>query len=586
MCGIIGFVDKNNRLSLQEKKRIGEMMLQKIEYRGRDSSGIYNHRSVTIGHNRLAIIDTSEKAKQPFLNTNNTLVMSYNGEIYNHLELRGLTKKHTYNSTSDAETFISLYEDLKEKIFGLIRGMFAVSFYDIKNKEIVLAVDQFGIKPLYYLDTPDWFVWSSELKVFKLLPNVSFLLNKSKIFEYGIFRTTIGSQTLLKDINRMNPGEFLRYQIKDYSIKKFKYSYTGTVDGEIENLLKLSVSEHILSDVPIGLQLSGGIDSSLISVLATQCLRYLGQKDIHSFSIGLTDPEWNEFIYSREISKLIKTTHHEIVFPQKEFCEMLPIVTYHLDEPISYPNTIPMMLLTKEARKYVKVLLSGEGADEIFGGYLRYNKLIQKELSSDTLVFSNSFCSPEEISRIFILDKNHNISERNILVKNTKKFTLVHKLCFYDLKTFLPSLLLRQDKMGMTSNLENRFPFLDPRLVSSALKLPDEQKLNTTETKIFLKKIARKYLPKNIVYRKKCGFGLPISDWLKDDFGLGKYLNIFRQPVIKRPYLNYNEISKCIQEHLLGKKDNSEVLWVLITLEIWVKIFIEQKNPDNIWGAL
>jgi len=154
MCGIIGFVDKNNRLSLQEKKRIGEMMLQKIEYRGRDSSGIYNHRSVTIGHNRLAIIDTSEKAKQPFLNTNNTLVMSYNGEIYNHLELRGLTKKHTYNSTSDAETFISLYEELKEKIFGLIRGMFAVSFYDIKNKEIVLAVDQFGMKPLYYLDTP------------------------------------------------------------------------------------------------------------------------------------------------------------------------------------------------------------------------------------------------------------------------------------------------------------------------------------------------------------------------------------------------------------------------------------------------
>lgn len=583
MCGIIGFVDKKNSLSQKEKEKIGNKMLQEIEYRGRDNHGIYISGQITIGHNRLAIVDVSKKANQPFFNIKKNLVMSYNGEIFNHLELRKLIDKQIYQSNSDTETFINLYEKINEKTFGLIRGMFAVSFYDLEKDEITLAIDQFGIKPLYYLNTPDWFAWSSELKTFKFLPNTSFSLNKNQLFEYGVFRTIIGKKTLFDGICKMVPGELLKYNIKDDSFSKFLYPCTEIMDDKIEYLLKSSISEHILSDVPIGLQLSGGVDSSLISVLAMQ---YLKQKNVHSFSIGLTDPKWNEFDYSRTVAKQIKTKHHEIKFNQQEFCELLPISTYHLDEPITYPNTIPMMILAEEARKHVKVLLNGEGADEIFGGYLRYNRLIQNKLDSKTLIFSNSFCSPEEISKVFILDKYQNFLERETLIKNIESYSPIQKLCIYDIKTFLPSLLLRQDKMGMASNLENRFPFLDHRLVSNTLKLPDEQKFNDTETKIALKEIAGKYLPSKIILRKKCGFGLPISDWLKDSSGLRKYLNLFIKPINKRSYLNYIYIKQKIREHISGEKDNSELLWILITLEIWVKIFIDGEEPSKIFNSI
>lgn len=583
MCGIIGFIDKKNSLSKPEKEKIATAMLQEIEYRGRDSFGVSIDGLVTIGHRRLAIIDISKKANQPFSNTSRTLIVSYNGEIFNHLELRRLIDKQVYQTTSDTETFLCLYEKLRDQSFGLIRGMFAVSFFDKIKKEIVVAVDRFGIKPLYYINTPDWFAWSSESKTFNFLPGVSFSLNENRLFEYGVFRTISGSGTLLNGVSRLKPGELIRYDIKNKSISTSSYSYAEVRHDTVENLLKSSVSEHILSDVPIGFQLSGGVDSGLISALAT---KYLKQKEVHSFSIGLADQKWNEFDYSRLVAKQIKTEHHEIKFSQQEFCELLPTSTYHLDEPISYPNTVPMMILAREARKYVKVLLSGEGADEIFGGYLRYNKLIREKLSPDALTFSNSFCSPEEISEAFILNGNQDIFERDALIESIKECTSAYKLCLYDLKTFLPSLLLRQDKMGMASNLENRFPFLDPRLVTVALELPDKQKFTVTETKIGLKKIARKYLLENIVNRKKIGFGLPIANWLKDTSGLGKYLNLFKEPTIERRYLNYNLISERIHEHVSGKKDNSELLWILITLEVWARIFIDGVKPNEIWDSL
>lgn len=583
MCGIIGFVDKKNRLSATEKEGIATKILKEIQHRGYDSSGIYSHQSVTLGHNRLAIIDTSKNAEQPFFNETRMMTMSYNGEIFNHLELRVLTEKHIYASRSDTETLMSLYEALGETAFGLIRGMFAVSFYDQTTEEILLAVDQFGIKPLYYIDTPDWFAWSSEIKALKFIPGISFSLDENRLYEYAIFRTTVGSQTMLKGINRLSPGELLRYSIKNDRIGKTKYAATETTGGNIEDMLKLSVSEHILSDVPVGLQLSGGVDSSLISVLATQSLR---QEDVHSFSIGLADRKWNEFEYSRAVSKQIKTIHHEILFTQQQFCETLPVATYQLDEPINYPNTVPLMLLAREARKFVKVLLSGEGADEIFGGYIRYNELIKKGLDLHTLVSSNSFCSPKDVSSVFKIGSAHDLFERNVLAESLSDHTPASKLSSYDMKTFLPSLLLRQDKMGMASNLENRFPFLDTRLVAATNKLPDQEKLSGGKTKIALKEIARKYLSEEIVYRKKCGFGLPISDWLRDSSGLGKYLRLFSRPMITRSYLNYENISIYIQEQLSEAKDHSEILWVLITLEIWVKIFIDHESPQDIWSSL
>lgn len=582
MCGIIGFVDKKKRLTEKECAALSNKMLQEIEYRGRDNSSTYTDESTTLGHNRLAILDRSVRSDQPFLNKDQSIVMCYNGEIFNHINLHASTKDGMCQPPSDTKTFMSLYEEWREDSFKLIRGMFAVSFYNKNTQEITLAIDQFGIKPLYYIDTPDWFAWSSELKVFKSLPNICFTTNEEKLFEHAIFRTTMGSETMLDGVSKLSPGEFLKYNLADHSFKKTTYSHLQEESLPLKQLLEKSVSEHMLSDVPIGLQLSGGLDSSLISAIAVQ---NTNQKNIHSFSIGLAEKEWNEFEYSRKVASQLQTTHHEILFTQEEFCKNFPVATYHLDEPIAYPNTVPLMILAKEAGKHVKVLLSGEGADELFGGYTRYTKLIEGSGSPEDILFSNAFCMPDEVLKLFVIDSKNSLKNRLDLVESGRDRSLAEKISLYDLKTFLPSLLLRQDKMGMASHVENRFPFLDQRIVAYALHLENKEKFTAAETKIALKKVAENYLPNEIIYRKKCGFGLPIASWLKNDSGFGKYLNLLRHLKTKRSYLNYDAIEEYITEHLSGTKDRSEVLWILISLEIWTRIFIDRENPYTLWNS-
>lgn len=580
MCGVIGFVDKKKQLSVSERKALMNKMLDEIIHRGRDASGIYEDNGVVIGHNRLAILDVSEKANQPLSTEDGNLIISYNGEIFNHLEIRESAVR--YLTSSDTETFLHAYETHNKKAFESIRGMFAVSFYEPLSNKITLSVDSFGIKPLYYLNTEDWFAWSSELKSFKHLEGFNLSINKERLFEYGVFRVIAGSETMLKGVCKLMPSEIIEYDTNSDSIICDTYRSASEVNKDnLEELLIQSVSEHILSDVPIGFQLSGGVDSSLISVIAKKVLK---QKKVHSFSIGLDDPKWNEFEYSREVSKLLGTTHHEIIFDQDYFCKNYPLATYHLDEPVAYPNTVPIMLLSKTASNYVKVLLSGEGADELFGGYSRYRKFLSKN-GRESIVYSNSFSTEIDVHQFFEID-NTKIEHRELIVDDVNEKSVMKKLGNYDLRTFLPSLLLRQDKMGMASTVENRFPFLDPRLANFALSLPDSQKVNDSESKIILKNLAGKYLPSNIVFRKKCGFGLPISEWLRDAEGLGRYLKFFTDPKIKRSYLNYQNIGRCIDEHLKRENDNSEIIWILLSLELWVRIFIDDENPEEIWSSL
>lgn len=584
MCGIIGFIDKKDKLTSGEKAVIANKMLTAIEYRGRDTSNFYSDEKIIMGHNRLAIVDVSDKASQPFISSDRKLAITYNGEIFNHLELRNLIKNKNYISGSDTETFLNLYSEYKEKGFQMIRGMFSVVFHDVPNKQVVLANDLYGIKPLYYLDSPDYFAWSSEIKTFEFLPGFNFILNPSRLLEYGLFRTTVGPDTLFSNVKRLMPGEIISFDIRSMSFVSKRYQYLNEqVVNNAEEYLRLSIDEHLFSDVPVGLQLSGGVDSSLISLLATQSTK---QKGIHSFSIGLDDPNWNEFEYSRLVSNQIKSVHHEITFSQKDFCEIFPLATYHLDEPINYPNTIPMMILAREAKKHVTVLLSGEGADEVFGGYDRYKRLYKEDLSDVDLVLSNSFVLESDLRNAFIFNPEANIEDRHKIASQISNYDTRRKLSEYDIKTFLPSLLLRQDKVGMACNLENRFPFLDPRLVMLGLNLSPQDKFDSNNTKILLKKIALKYFPEKLVNRRKCGFGLPITEWLKDSTGFGKYLTMFTEPKNWRSYLNYNHIKALISQHLSGERDNSELLWILISLEVWMRIFIDRENVSDIWKKL
>ncbi len=580
MCGVIGFVDKKKQLSVSERKILMNKMLEEIVHRGRDASGVYENNGVVIGHNRLAILDLSEKANQPLITEDGDLVVSYNGEIFNHLEIRDNTIQ--YNSDSDTETLLRAYAKHNKDTFEFIRGMFAVSFFEPASCKIILSVDRFGIKPLYYLNNDDWFAWSSESKVFKHLNGFSFDVNEESLFEYGVFRVVSGSETLIKNVYKLKPAEIVEYDVAgDLIANSGHHTHTNLVQGDLEELVNHSISEHVLSDVPIGLQLSGGVDSSLICALAKKVLT---QKEVHSFSVGLENSNWNEFKYSREVSNLLGTTHHELVFDQDYFCKNYPIATYFLDEPIVYPNTVPMMLLSNTASRYVKVLLSGEGADELFGGYRRYGNLFLKN-DRESILYSNSFASKIDVLHFFKLNKT-TIDYRESIVDSVSEKSTMEKLGTYDLQTFLPSLLLRQDKMGMASTIENRFPFLDSRLADFATSLSDSQKVSDSESKILLKEIASKYLPPDIVFRKKCGFGLPISDWLRDSNGLGRYIQFFTNPKIERDYFNYPNIKQCVNEHLNHEKDHSEIIWILISLELWTRIFIDGERPENIWSTL
>lgn len=593
MCGIAGFVDKRGKYSPEERRILLEKMLAAIRHRGPDGSGIFLEKWGGMVHARLSILDLSEAAGQPMWNEHKTLVLSFNGEIYNHNDFKKQLGAYTFRTHSDTESLLYGYEEWGRACLLRLKGMFSFSIFDKTREEIFLAVDRFGMKPLYYLDTPEWFAWGSEIKALLVLSNSHVELNTEVLGEHLAFRSIAGSQTLLRNVFKMLPAECLTYSLSSASFKKETYwqmneqkfsfdehEYEKVVRAKIEK----SVQEHMLADVPIGIQLSGGLDSSLVSSLVKRNIPK-GQ-ELHSFSIGLADSEWNEFTYSRKVADYLQTSHHEIVFSEVDFCAALPIATYHYDEPINHPHSVPMMLLAKEAAKYVKILTSGEGADEIFGGYRRYTKLFASlNIADEPIIMSNAFVS-EEDARVVSPNVNMDLSYRRGILSKAAGRESHYRLASYDLATYLTPLLLRQDKMGMSFGLENRVPFLDHELVIAGLHLPLEEKIFGGEGKILLKKIATEFLPNDIVYRKKVGFAQPLAEWFRNPKGLGAYLSLLRKPASPRAFLDYEGINHIINEHLLSTKNHAELLWVLITLELWMRIFIDGIAPNSIWPAL
>lgn len=595
MCGIIGFVDKKERLNEKERQALLQKMLERISHRGKDDHGMFIDGKVAIAHTRLSIVDLSSLGHQPMKNSSGDIVLSYNGEIYNHLDVRKeLPDTYSFRSHSDTETLLYGYEEWGENVLGHLKGMFAFSIFDSSRQSIFLAVDRFSIKPLYYIDTPDWFAWSSEIKSLLLLPSITAELNKDVLSEYLLFRSIAGKETLLKGIYKMLPSESLRFDLnslqcsskKYWSLLDEKFSFGNSKPTEVINtLLEESVAEHMLADVPVGIQLSGGVDSSLIGALVRRNIPH-GQ-ELHSFSIGLRDKDWNEFPYSRQVSQLLGTTHHELVFTEEEYCAMLPIATYHYDEPINHSHSVPMLMLAEEAQKYVKVLMSGEGSDEIFGGYCRYVQLLKTDpFGDDTVLESNMFATKEDVSILVFEDSVSNFSYRRSIIEETKEHSTLFQLGWYDLNVYLTPLLLRQDKMGMRSTLENRVPFLDHELVEAAFALHDNEKIDDGETKVTLKKVASAYLPNDIVYRRKVGFSQPIAMWLRNENLFGKYLTMTLHSNEKRKLFDQQTLERLAKEHRAGEKDNSAILWTLINLELWTRIFIDKELPEEIWSSV
>ena len=593
MCGIVGFVDKKHQLVQSQLRSVTKKMITIIEHRGRDGHGVFidEMNGVAFGHARLSILDLSTAAAQPFKTKDSTAVLIYNGEIYNFSELKKeLSSSFNFRSSGDTEVLLRGWQKWGKGVLNRTKGMYAFGLFEPAQHTLFLALDRFGIKPLYVYEDANWFAFSSEIKAFFCLPGVEAELATEHLSEYFTYRWVAGENTLFKKIKRLEPATYLTFntctfrsqQKKYYEIKKIPVPAQAEVcESELIRLLENSVQQHLIADVPVGLQLSGGVDSSLIASIAIQQKK----TNLHSFSIGIKRPGWNEFKYSRLVAKKLGTIHHELYFDENDFCALLPELTYHMDEPINHLHSVPMYLLSKEARKHVTVLMSGEGADEIFFGYKRYMGLTQKKsLTPHDIIHSNQFGDPKLLAKVLIPYTDTDKERSRFIQGKPRNFETI---LGYDMMTYLVPLLMRQDKMGMAATIENRVPFLDHELVEFAYNLPLSVKVSSQEAKIILKKVANRFLPKEIIYRPKVGFGLPQSDWLRHKDGLGRYLRFFTDRIITpRAYLNYPELQRMIAAHQTKKVDYGQLLWIMIAYELWAQIFIDGVSPAEIVHSL
>ena len=611
MCGICGIAYKDSERVVNSNTliRIRDTMI----HRGPDDCGLFIDHNIGLGHRRLSIIDISG-GHQPMTNEDGSIWIVYNGEIYNFKEIRKNleAKGHIFKTKTDTEVIIHAYEQYGIDCVHHFNGMFAFALWDSKKKLLFLARDRLGIKPLYYTIWNGTFLFASEIKAILAYDNFPKEVNTEVIEEYLIFRFVAGPNTFFKHIFNLLPGHILIWKDGQIYLKKYwdmelenkeEYKNEEEITEKLDALLKNSVHKRLISDVPLGTFNSGGLDSSLITAYVCK----LKKEPIHTFSVGFYEKAFDESYYAKMLSKEYKTKHHEIKVTGKEFAKILPQMIYYHDEPLNHPNSVLIYYISKLAKNYVTVVLTGEGADELFAGYPRYfiPKICQvfkkvpyspiflkfignyiqhhkiKKLAvfssmdfKSVLLYNSAFVNPDLVKKIIDPELiKQNFTYRYQLLSN-RNLDNLRKLLYLDLKTYLVSILIRQDKMSMATSIESRVPYLDHRIVEFSYAIISRLKQKNWQTKYLLKKNAMSYLPLKIINRKKSGFGVPLSEWLSDANSLGQYLELLNDQ--KFDYLNYRYIQKIIKNK--NQPDCSEILWSLINLALWYRIFIEVKT--------
>ena len=625
MCGINGF--NFNQPDLINK------MNQKIKHRGPDQDGIYCDDNFSLGHVRLSIIDLSERGKQPMFNEDKSLALIFNGEIYNFQELRKelIRKGHQFFSQSDSEVILHLYEDFGPNCLEKISGMFAFAILDIKNKELFLARDRIGVKPLYYYFDPSTnsgqakFIFSSEIKAILEHP-VKREIDNQAFNHYFRLHYVPHPFTIFKNIYKLPPASYLSFRNNQIKIKQYwqinnfeNINSEGEIIDQIQYLMEDSVKGQLISDKPVGIFLSGGIDSNSILGIANK----LGHKRIKTFSTGFDFKEDLNYCnfdlkMAKRISQDYQTDHQELLISGQDMLNNIEQVIYYLDEPISDATQIVTFLLAKFAKQQVDVVLGGDGGDELFGGYTRYfyskyasqwqllpEFLRNNPLSNSLLNHLGKYLKKESLSKklnipvgaerylLFMSQKDNILKE----ILNPKYFqsNLTHNLyqekyfqsftkkdfekyfMLTDLKTWLVNdSLARTDKMTMAFGLEERVPILDHRLVELSVKIPTHFKLRG-EGKYIFKKAMKRYLPEYILKEPKRGWFSPVAKWLRTD------LKDFAYDVLSEDYcpatsdyFNFNNIRKILDDHISKKRYNLNCLWILITWQIWAKHYLQK----------
>ena len=602
MCGIAGFVGKEKNM-----KKVLKGMTDRIKHRGPDAEGFFVRGNVALGQRRLSIIDI-EGGKQPMFSKDGNLVVVFNGEIYNYKELKEELKEYPFQTDSDTEVLLYGYEKWGTDLPNHLRGMFAFALYDIKEKTLFCARDPFGIKPFYYYENEGSFLFASEIKAFLDHPKFEKKFNEKLLPAYLSFSFTPTTETFFEGVKRLDAGCTLIYQNDEVKINRYyelkfpieKKDYKKTVK-KIGEVMEDSVNHHMISDVEVGSFLSSGIDSSYIVSLA---------KPDKTYTVGYDIPRYNESDYAKDLADKLEITNKQKKITKEEYMQTLDKVLYHMDEPASDPAFVALYFVSKLASEDVKVVLSGEGADEFFGGYNSYREEVDYSFYNKIPYFIRhaiaKFCIllPPIRGINFLVRRGMTLEENYIGVnkvwteKEVKKLVKVPitltnqditkpiydefkgennlvKMQAIDIHFWLmKDILQKADRMTMANSLEGRVPFVDKEVFKIAASLPLEYKVTKENTKVALRDAAKKVIPTEAYKKKKLGFPVPIRDWMKEEDVYQTIVKAFTSKTATK-YFDTKKLLKLLEEHKRGKKDNYRKVWNVFCFIRWYQIFFE-----------
>jgi asparagine synthase (glutamine-hydrolysing) len=626
MCGICGKLNFNRQKPVDQV--LIRQMMDMIQHRGPDGSGEFLSGPIGLGHRRLTIIDLNT-GSQPMSNEDGTVWVVYNGEIYNFHELRRELegRGHQFKSTTDTEVIVHLYEELGDQCVTRLRGMFAFALWDERQQRLLLARDRVGVKPLYYANTGKSLLFSSEMKSLLVDPDINRRVNPNAIDRFLTYYYLAGNETLFEGIFKLDPGHYLTVQDGEISVEQYwdlrfeippcPPSFDEAVDG-LRELLSRTVKDHMISDVPVGVLLSGGVDSTGILSYATQH----ADRPMHTFTMGFSGANFqDERPYARLASQKFGTIHHEISMCANDFREFLPQYVWHMEEPVCEPPAIALYFVSQLARQSsVKVLLSGEGGDEAFGGYQTYrNLLILEKLKSACgpakgllrlgfQALGHAGCKrignyanlidptlakyylsrtatpytpfnqlkPELFNSEFaaLLGIQPQVMLTHKLFEQMNGQSLLNSMLYVDTKTWLPDdLLVKADKMTMAASVELRVPLLDYRVLEFAASLPLHYKVSGKKLKRILKAALVKTVPEEILNRKKTGFPVPYDGWMRKEMKDFVFDTILATNTGLDSYFCKDALTNLLQMHQKGQGYSKEVFSLLV-LELWHRQFV------------
>lgn len=610
MCGIVGFVDQNKK---SDKDIIIKKMADQIIHRGPDGEGYYTDDTVALGHRRLSIIDI-ERGGQPIYNKEKTMAIVFNGEIYNYESLKEelISLGYSFETKTDTEVILHGYEAFKDEIFSKLRGMFSFVIYDKKNKEIIGVRDHFGMKPFYYYKNENEFMFASEIKSMLVHPNFQKQINKSALKMYLIFQYSVKEETFFKNVFKLKPGHFFHYKDGKLDIKPYfevsfdkntKKSYEKMM-SELTKVLEDSIYYHqTTSDVEVGAYLSGGVDSSYVVSVS---------KPDKTFSVGFSYEGFDETDYAKDLSKLLKIKNTRKKISPEDFFEALPKVEWHTDEPHANLSTVPLYFLSELTSKEVKVVLSGEGSDEMFAGYNEYNdplllriylhfplifrKIVRKICKHlphfpgrNTLILyglpfeeryigHGTFMEPIEANKMLCDELKSEEEIKDLLepiYKKIKDSDEVTKKMYIDFHFWLPQdILLKADKMSMAHSIELRTPLMDAEVFEYARTIPNSYLLKNKETKYMFRDISKKKIPQEWAKRRKCGFPVPFSKWIREEKFYLKVKKCFEQNFVTE-FFNQEYILNLLNRHYEKKENNGRKIYNIYCFLVWYQQYFE-----------